>query len=566
MKLAVALNFNNLFPDEKELDVLDYLKRIPKKILLEFIGFCNTNPLPNYYNFFSKPEVSENIISRVNFFYKNKNSKNNLEVITPYSYLKFTEIVLLNINDFSITEEANEDIELNLFKAFLVLNSNLNDYNHDFNSEKGIESFVNFFILQSFQLSEISNYIDDRNEFIKLVYSTIYKVENLLDFLTRKGLINEKRKFIESFDFQSEKDFLYEMKYLFSVLLVCKNNNQYIFTNENFTSFKLIKNITLKNITENEDFTELKKYPIYFIEENRFSIINFYFVIDLFYRSAKFRLKEIFSIENTNHKDFFSFYTTEFSEKFLMKNLLDDIFSKTYFLKKNNYELEKMSEPDYYINYKNSIILFENKDILINKNIKSAREIKVIKDFLNDKLFQSKKKGVGIKQLVNSIESIYKKTFVFDPHINYNKKIEIYPILLLHDRIFQSFGINYILNNWFRNELLERNIINNDKFVVHSLTVIDIDTLIFWRDNIKNNFGLIKSLLLNHIKHLNEKPQKSYSNDQYFNNYLQRLLRPISSRNTPFFLPKDFSNQLLNLLKEEQFRPLDAQSFYNSGV
>ena len=63
MKLAVALNFNNVFPDEKELDVLDYLKRIPKKLLLEFIGFCNTNPLPNYYNFFSKPEVSENIIT-----------------------------------------------------------------------------------------------------------------------------------------------------------------------------------------------------------------------------------------------------------------------------------------------------------------------------------------------------------------------------------------------------------------------------------------------------------------------------------------------------------------------
>lgn len=550
MKIYVAPNFKNIFPDEIELNAIDYIKKIPKEFLLKFIGLCNTNPTPNYYNFFSNPEIAREIQLKVELFNRNENDE--IEIITPYSYLKFSELVLSNINSFEEIIDTIDNNELNLFKAILVLNNDLNDYNHNFSIKNGIDVFVNFVTLNSFQLSEISNYKDDKIEFIKLIYSTIYKVENLLKFLTEKELLLVKKKFIKSFDFESEQKFLFEMKYLFAIILIFKDKNQFIFTKDNFATFALIKNISSNDLCEDEDFTELKKMPIYFINENSFSIVNYYFAVDLFYRSAKFRLNQIFNDEQNEIKDFFSYYTTEFSEKFLMKNLLDNIFSKKYFSKKIQYEPEKKNEPDYYVNYDNTIIIFENKDVLINKKIKSARDINTINEFLKDKFFHSKKKGVGINQLINSIESIFNKKFEFDEKIIYSKKIEIFPILLVHDRIFQSFGINYILNNWFKEELSKRNIISDNKFIVHSLTVLDIDTLIFWNKNIKDNFGQIKRLLLSHIKHLNEKPLNSYSKEKYFNSYLQRLLRPISSRATPFSLPNDFSNQLLNLINDNK--------------
>lgn len=551
MRFKIVLNFDDIFPDEKKLSAIEYLKKIPKELLLKTIGFCNTYPLPNYDNFFSNPEVAREIYYRIQRFKRNSTEKEDLEIITPYSYLKLSEIVLSNLEHFDEDGDQNEDFELSLFKAFLVLNNRFSEFNHDFSKEQGLDSFVNFIILQGFQLYEISTFENDKNELAKLIYSTIYKVENLLSFLSHKKLVIVKEKFIKSFDMENEQDFLYHMKYLLAMLFIVKYTNQYIFTDENFDSFSLIKNISINKITEDEDFTELKKTPIYFLDENRFSIVNFFFAVDLFYRSAKFRLKEIFIEEKLELGDFFTFYTTEFSEKFLMKNLLNNIFSKKYFIKKIEFNPEKKNEPDFYINYNNTLLLFENKDVLIGKTIKSSTDVSNIDLFLKEKFYQSSKKGVGIKQIINSIQSIYKQNFEFDKQINYDKKIEIFPILIVHDRILQSVGINYRLNNWFREELTKHNIISNEKFKIYSLTVLDIDTLILWNNNVKDNFSLFKNLLINHTKNLDEKARKTYTDSKYFGDYLQRILRPISSRETPFFIPKDdFTKQFLNLVKK----------------
>lgn len=547
MNFKIVPHFEEIFPGENKENPLFYLLKIPKELLLKSIGFCNTYPLPNYYNFFSDKEVAKDIVKRIEIF--KRGSNRDIEIISPHSYLKLSEIILSNIEKFTVDGDKSSNSELNMFKVFLILNSRFNEYNHDFQENQNKESFINFIVLQGFQLSEISMFEDDKNEFVKLIYATIYKVESLLKFLSNKNLESIKAEFIKSYGLNNERDFLYNMKYLFATLFIAKLNNQFIFTNQNLSCFDLIKNISATKITEDEDFTELKKTPIYFIDENRFSIVNFYFAVDLFYRSAKFRLQEIFKENEIKIDNFFSYYNKEFSENFLMKNLLDNIFSKKFYTKKIEYEREEKNEPDYYINYNNTILLFENKDILINKSIKSANDIETIDNFLKERFLQSKKKGVGIKQLVNSIEIIYNKNFIFDNTIKYNRKIEIFPILLVHDRIFESMGINYKLNNWFIEELSLRNIKSGEKFKIHSLTLMDIDTLILWNESIKDNFNILKKLLIAHTKQLNEQPKKNYNNPNHFNNYLQRLLRPISARETPFFIkPGEFSKQFLDLI------------------
>lgn len=546
MRFKVVPNFKEIFPEEKEENVLYYLQKIPKNLLLKSIGFCNTTPLPNHLNFFSDKELANEIIKRVEIF--KRNLARDIEIISPHSYLKFAEIVLTNINEFTEDGEKNSNPELNLFKAFLVLNSRFSEYNHNFEKNQNIESFINFIVLQGFQLSEISMFEDDKNEFTKLIYATIYKVENLLKFLDFKKLYQIKNDFLLSFGMKNESEFLYNMKYLFALLFISKYKNQYIFSRENFESFELVKNVSASIITEDEDFTELKKTPIYLIDENNFSIVNFYFAIDLFYRSAKFRLKDIFAKNNIKVDNFFSYYSKDFSEMYLMKNLLEDIFKKSYFTKKIQNEKEEKNEPDYYINYNNTILLFENKDVLINKSIKSANDVETIENFLKERFLQNKNKGVGIKQLANSIEFIATKKFKFDDKIKYNHKIEIFPILIVHDRVFNSMGINYKLNKWFEEELQKRMIKSNNKLKIHALTLIDIDTLILWREDIKDNFKILKQLLINHCKQITEKPKKNYNDQKYFNDYLQRILRPISARYTPFFIkPGDFSKQFFEL-------------------
>lgn len=550
MNFKIVPHFEEIFPEENKENPLFYLLKIPKELLLKSIGFCNTYPLPNYYNFFSDREVAQDIYRRIEIF--KRGSDKDIEIISPHSYLKLSELILSNIEKFSVDGDKSSNSELNLFKAFLVLNSRFTEYNHDFQTNQNKESFINFIVLQGFQLSEISMFEDDKNEFVKLIYATIYKVESLLKFLSTENLESIKAEFIKSYGLTNEKDFIYNMKYLFATLFIAKLNNQYLFTSQNLSCFDLIKNISATKIIEDEDFTELKKTPIYFIDEDRFSIVNFYFAVDLFYRSAKFRLQEIFRENEIKIDNFFSYYNKEFSENFLMRNLLDDIFSKKFFTQKNESKNEERNEPDYYINYNNTLLIIENKDILISKSIKSANDIETIENFLKERFLQSKKKGVGIKQLVNSIEFIYTQNFKFDHTIKYNHKIEIFPIILVHDRVFESMGINYKLNNWFIEELNLRNIKCNEKFKIHPLTLMDIDTLILWNHNIKDNFKILKDLLIAHTKQLNELPKKSYNNPKHFTDYLQRLLRPISARETPFFIkPGEFSKQFLDLLSNK---------------
>ncbi|MBF6643910.1 MULTISPECIES: hypothetical protein [Chryseobacterium] len=550
MSFTVIPNFDDIFPDEKKEDALSYLLKIPKEVMLKSVGFCNTYPLPDHQNFFKNYEIAKNVFVRVETFRKNLGKDKKIEIITPDSYLRLSEIVLSNIDLFTEDGDKKSDPELNLFKAFLVLNSRIGAYNHKFDKEQSKESLIDFMILQGFQLNEIGSF-GDIHSFVKLIYATIYKVESLLEFLSFKGFHQIKSKLIESFGVDSESDLIFNMKFLFGSLLIAKVNNQFIFTLPNESSLDFLKNIAATNITADEDFTELKKTPIYFLEENSFSVVNFYFAVDLFYRSAKFRLKTIFEKSDIKIDNFLSYYSKEFSEKFLMKNLLDNIFSKKFYKKKTEYKAEEKNEPDYYVNYNNTLLLFENKDVLISKTVKAANDMETIESFLKERFLQSEKKGVGIKQLVKSIEFIINKNFLFDETIRYDHRLEIFPILLVHDRVYEGTGLNYKLNNWYKDELIARKIVSNNKIKIHSLTLIDIDTLIVWSGSIKDHFKLFKELLANHTKHLDEQYKKSYSSSNYLLDYLQRILRPISNRNVPFKLDyKDLIKQFVDLNKK----------------
>lgn len=535
-----VLQFDDIFPDEVKLPAAEYLKRISAKNLLRLVGFCNTTPLPNYYNFFSNPTTQKEIDRRVNIFSRRSDVQaSRAETISPYSILKIAEIIFSDPEILKADKvKTSDDEELNLFKAFLVINSEYDTFEHDLTLE-GNEGFINFHILQSFQLSELSLHQDDQSDFGKLLYVTIYKIEELLRFLNADHLLPIKSKFLQSFNVKSEDQLLYEMKYLFGLLMAGKANNRFIYDVNSIEKLDLLENLIVQEISIDEDFTDLKKYPIYRIDETSISIINYHYAIDLFYRSAKFRLKDIYNKGDYVKKygDFFSYFNKSFSEEFLMKNLLDSIFEKKYYHKKKEFENEQDNEPDYYVRYNNAIYIFENKDVLINKGVKASRSIKPIFEFLRLKFFLNKKKKVGIQQLIFSIKQIVDNEFPFDEGANEKQNFEIFPVLIVQDRIFQAPGINYILNKWFKEEL--QNILGSDfnKNRIHNLTLIDIDTLITWEPHIKNKINSFKKLLRSHSDKIT-RTKFNHKNIEDFTDKISKLLTPISLRATPFFIDK----------------------------
>lgn len=562
INIIQRLEFENVFPEEEKQEALFYLKKISRETLLKSIGFFNTNNLPNFDNFFSNPEIAKDIYDRVVDYSKTNGIKNKPETVSKHASLKLSELILSNRKELLEDNENSsiDDDEINLFKAFLVVNREINkNQNLDSTSDSNFEKLVDFSVIFNFPLSDLAIFENDDLEFVKLIYTTLIKVEYLFEFLNSKlEFENLKNHLITSFNTDNEEDFFKEMKYLFGKLLELKTTNNYIFKVEDENSEKFLTSMTSEDILTDEDFTYIKIHPLYKIEEHTYSIVNYFYVIDKFYRSSKFKIKEIYESDSSlksKYGNFFNFFNKEFSENFLMKKVLDEIFDKPYFIKKPESDKELPGEPDYYLRHNNNIFAFENKDVLIAKDVKASADIEKINETLKIKFLGDENHKVGIGQLINTIEEILEKKFRFDSYVNSKNNLKIYPILLVHDRIFQTFGINYRLNSWYLESLEKRLSHKFNLSNIKSLTVIDIDTIILWSPYLKEKDKRFKDIIDSHLNKLNSKFQINTRNYEYgmeiANKRLTDKITPITYRNIPYNLPTElFIDKFRDVLKD----------------
>ncbi|MEL1256145.1 hypothetical protein AAEO57_20310 [Flavobacterium sp. DGU38] len=336
VKVLQRLQFENVFPDEKPKEVIDYLKNVSRESLLMSIGFCSKNPGTNFDNFFSNPDLHNQVVQRVKDYSKANSIIQKPRVISKYAGLKLAELILSNKEILNNKRISVDEDEMNLFKAFLLINTQLNAHQKLNNlNDDNFEKLVDFNLVLKFPESDLALFEEDGIEFLKLVFCTIHKVEELFKFLNSNLDFEEiKNEFLNSFSVSSEEEFIVQMKYLFGQLLMSIISKGYAFEVQDEASLKFLLSMTSDNIMLDEDFTHLKNNPIYFLGENRFSIVNYFFVVDKFYRSTKFKLKEIYESKDVIKKkygNFFGFFNKEFSENFLMKNVLDDIFNKEDF-------------------------------------------------------------------------------------------------------------------------------------------------------------------------------------------------------------------------------------------
>ncbi|MEL1252451.1 hypothetical protein AAEO57_01580 [Flavobacterium sp. DGU38] len=219
------------------------------------------------------------------------------------------------------------------------------------------------------------------------------------------------------------------------------------------------------------------------------------------------------------------------------------------FYKKRVADREIDGEPDYYIRHGNTVFLFENKDVLISKAVKSSANIDEINAVLHEKFVHDGKKAVGIGQLINSIEEIVNKSFQLDEYVNSENNLNIFPVLIIQDRIFQSPGINYRLNSWYLNIVRDKFKDKYEPNIIKGLTVIDIDTLIVWTPYLKEINNRFEEIISDHLfrmqnhKKINASTLEEARNQA--NNNLYEQISPISTRNIPFQISVDLLAQKL---------------------
>ncbi|UTA67274.1 hypothetical protein [Emticicia sp. 21SJ11W-3] len=508
--IVLRLDYIDIF-DDGSVNIYDFLKGISQKDLFEAaisaIAIAN-NENSDWHNIekfiFEKFFSSENK-EFANFVWKKFDAKNknqtkkdgythNFRIFDQISGLLLFKCILENPNKETSTSLSKIEVEQKLFKAFLVVNQELNK--KDDIAIKSLEPILSNENISGALLTWSIGYGEVYNQtfFWRGAFALIQlvKAKYLFEFLNEKYpiLLNE---FLLNFKVGSYKEYL---KFLLPIALHNKphqdgsiklfvsegaNFSRKIFFLEKFT-------FNTDSLISDDDFREVRSSPLLKIDENEFMVIIENFAIDKIFYGLYFDLNSVNNSLSNGVKipNFRSEYCNEFSEKTLLYKTLKVYQNKRRIISFSGEQILKQfhfsGEPDFYIRHGNKILIFENKDILIDSLTKISYDYEEIKKKLESRLNDK----AGINQIINNIRFILNQSYPFDKNYNPERAI-IYPLLVVHRNEFDAPGLNTIINDLFKIELTKIKNEGLDVSRVKDLVIINIDTLIILKDSIRKS-------------------------------------------------------------------------------
>ncbi len=431
-----------------------------------------------------------------------------------------------------------------LSNAYLVVNDELNSnekppHTTQFTTKL---SHARFIIPLSINQNEIES-LDPKVQ----LNTEIVKIKLLQDYFNQNPkLRNLEELFFKKFDIDSWNNYFLK---IFRLILASQNisRNSYIarfdpLTDEDIAFYKNLEFGDVE-IEEFSDFMEIRKHPIVRLNDTDYGVLYLPFLFDKIYKSVYFELSKIGNDNKSElgsiGKEFQSNFGKDFFEDLLCKSMIE----RAYKGKNHSVCLEEKNLgnlTDYYVRKNNRIFLFEFKNITIPKNIKCSGDFNLIENGLLEKLYESndsgKKKPRAVKQLITCIQSIYgnldSKKFDFKKVDNFleKKKPIVYPIIIVQDYCLDSIGINYFLNEKFKETLASDGLMDEfNKQRIKNLTIIHIDYLIYLNDSLRDGSIKLHDLIDEYHRATNK---GLFGNPISFGQFLSRHLNKIKNFNT----------------------------------
>lgn len=501
--IKMPLTFESCFPQEKQKPIDYYLKDLGKDMQLLMgsflLGIKNkdskfsglTGFLPEYFseaNF----EFADCVYRRMTIYAKeNDFEMDSFEVPYPISSLNYFEYVYDNPAAFEkkdYTREEFLDIEINFFKAYTIFNQKSitergNELAQNFKKHNIPETLDNFLVGNQLHSFDITDYQID-----KVFMCQFLKAYSFFEFLEDyKGSTHLITAFYKHYNVKDSNEYLHKLLgIVFPVLTAKKEAHTEIHLDadkQEELSLFIEKHILLDDETLADfDFTKTRSYPLYKIEKSKYRIIYPLFVVEMIYKGLYFRFKAINDNlpKNEQLKNLYGIKNLQFSEQYLLNQTLKKLFGNR-FLQKSGQEMDVnfKGAPDYYVRNGNKIFLFESKDVLLGKEIKQSIQYNEILEKLKITFVQNEEgKPKAVLQLVETIREILTKSLAFDTNAPSNRAI-IFPILIVHFRMFNTPGMNKLINNWFNDELSKLDDEGLNTSNVKSLIIIDMDTLLY---------------------------------------------------------------------------------------
>ena len=450
------------------------------------------------------------------------------------STLRLYEFVFDNIT-CTETTLSDAEIEINILKVYLLFNEQKNrgDYLACESTKDIKQNRAKALLLtQMFQYFDITNY-NYKQELLVQTEKAIY----LYNYLAEK-LPVLYNKYVEYYDCKNWQELMSHITAFAYIYYGRKDKDSYvnlkIDPNDGSYEWKctFIERLTAQNEIEDIDFRILRSHPFFKIEAGEYCVVYGYFLLELIYKGVYFKLNELNNqlSKEDKIKGFRAFYCDHFSERTLLYNVLFDVYAKKYIQKsgeeiKNTCKID--AEPDYYIRNGNKIYLFESKDILIPSDAKISNDYIKITAELKKRLYYEEK-GDGsiskkaILQLLHNIKKLLKKNAEWDSCYKENR-IKIYPIIILHDNIYNCPGINDLVNQWFIGEL-EKIKDEYDISRIEKITIINIDVFIAYRDFLKSPEGALDKLITSYHSYIsNDILKKAISEEDAIKKYKDRI-------------------------------------------
>ena len=559
VELKQLLEFNMVFPNEEPLTPEEYLKGGSKKIILSvasfFLGFNTRNSKFSnnkilLSNIFSKEnsDFAIDILNKINEI--EEKEERALIIVNPYTSLTLFELFFSREVEQIIQSHA--EFERNLFKAYLVLNSQFTQKQQIvLDSTKHLEddkvSMMMF--CTDYPISDKVHY-DIEKIWVTQVAKSIYLFQFIENTKKTQPLL---QKFLEYFNKKTWQDYLKALIAL-TGSLIKKREETYtdiIINPETFDAdCDFIEKFTINYEDDlNEyDFLSLRSKPFYKIQDGKYRVIFDLFLAEKIFKGAYFLLREINDTLPKCNKisEFRSFYGKEFSEKTLSYNIVESIYQDKC-IKYSGQTLDDMGivgAPDYYIRKGKNILLFESKDFLIRADKKASFDFNIYEEEFQRTLYfevldNGKEKHKAVMQLITNVKRLLRNNFEVDKNYHY-KEVSIYPILLTHDHQYDTFGFNCLVDYWFQHELEN---LKQERCFVHKvkpLTVVNIDTLIF------HQIGLLEIIPLNDLideyhKYINSGGRAQFKTFQEAQSAIMSKRLPFAVFANNYFKNKRFS-------------------------
>ena len=510
VSMQQILEFEIAFPGEERKSFEFYLKGSSReKILLAasfFLGFKSHNSkFKNNREFISmffqkENEALANRIHKIILGFERTGTQ--IGIINAYSSLKLFDYFFCSQEEE--TPQTTAAFEVNLFKAYLALNSEFSEtqaagYASLDDCEKELYIPMMMFCMQ-YPLNDKVNYDLDQiwiTQMIKSIY--------LFQFLEANSIAQTLLSaFLKDFHCQDWQEYL---KRLLPLTMAVIKNEKEAHTDISVSKgpafkencFFIEKHMVEKiDAEDKDDFLSLRAKPFYKVESGVYRIIFPLFVVEKIFKGIYFQLRDINEklTKSDKLKSIRGFYGYEFSEKFLAYKTIEAIYPDNC-LKLPGEQLDKMGivgAPDYYLRKGKNILVFESKDFLIAAEPKMSFDYNVYDEKFGkildyEELADGKIKNGAVLQLINSIRMILKSEFPADKDYHY-KDVFIYPILLTHDHQYNTPGFNELIDFWFQEELLT---LKAEGLFIHHikpLAVVCIDSLLYHQVSLAKNMPL----------------------------------------------------------------------------